>query len=236
MPLRVTRQLEEPLRSIPGARSSFVQSQLPDIIRACLREALDNVPSQLLPRTEPVPSLGLHENQPSSMTDAPESHNTAQIGAQFDLAERTAETPLGQAQNNITHITMASRLQPTASTSALSWSSSEDSLTSLYFPNPLLDGMVEQLGRDQFVSTTPFTSTGFPSAMLSSAPIMSPTLAETPFDGYNVDYAGVRNLEFQGSIGNMANTPFLFAYPQTPSPSGHMAGQSPDQNTPSYTG
>jgi hypothetical protein len=82
VPVRVTRQLEE-RRLNPGNQS--VQEQLPSIIRDCVGQAWDNLPPRLFaPQDQPSP---VPAPQQPSMTDAPASQNTAQIGAQFAVVE-----------------------------------------------------------------------------------------------------------------------------------------------------
>lgn len=98
VPARVTRQLEERRLDL-GIQS--VQEQLPGIIRDCVGQACDNLPRHLFaPREQPSPVPASEpEPQQPSMTDAPASQNTAQIGAQFAVVEPQPTRDLATAQD-----------------------------------------------------------------------------------------------------------------------------------------
>ncbi|OIW23839.1 hypothetical protein CONLIGDRAFT_111396 [Coniochaeta ligniaria NRRL 30616] len=227
LPNRIARQLEERLRLVPGAQSNFVQAQLPDIIRNCIQEALDSVPPQLLARDEPTPSPETQVDPPASLANAPDSHNTAQIGSQFASMEPAQEIYRTHGES-MPEVTLPDNVH--------AWVPSQDHLGAIfsetYFPNPLAespDGLMGTNNRQSFPVATAFTTIGFPSAMLAGTPVISPTLPEMSFDGLDFTDSGYDT--FRGTLASMHNTSFLFTQDEKSSPNGNAAGHQYDQYT-----
>ena len=206
----MARQLEERLHLVPGAQSNFVQAQLPDIIRSCLQEALDHVPAQLLVRDDATSSAGSGTDPAASVVNSPDSHNTAQIGAQFTSIAQEQEL-LPKHEESTPDVTLPDYPQPWAPTH-----DHDDSLASIfsegYLPNPLAeigaDSFLGQNNRPSFHAPNAFTTIGFPSAMISGTPMMSPSLPEMALDGFGFGDAG--GVAFRGTLASMANTTFLY--------------------------
>lgn len=226
LPIRIARQLEERLRLIPGAQSNFVGVQLPDVIRDCIQEALDSVPPQILAREEPT----LHPEAQvptANLADTPDSHNTAQIGSQFASVEPAQDIYRTHGES-VPEVTLPDNSQP--------WVPSHDHLNAIfnetYFPNPLVesaDGFHGASIRQSYPAATAFTTIGFPSAMLSGTPVVSPALPEMSFDGFDFTDSGIAT--FRGNLASMHNTTFLFTQDETSSSNGNVGGHQPSQNT-----
>lgn len=227
VPTRVERQLEERRRLIPGAESDFIQAQLGDIIRSSIHAALDHVPSQLLVRDESTSLPDTQLEPRPSMGNAPDSHNTALIGAQFASAEPTQEPETSDTQEEtIPEVTLPDNPEP--------WVQSQDFGALFndnnYFPDPLsnsADGIMGTANRQFFLPATAFTAIGYPSAMIAGTPTMSPALPVISFEGFNFADAGA--VENDGNLTNMANTSFLFTHDDMSARNGSGAGHQSNQ-------